>query len=113
MSVSPAPAKRVAVVTGSSSGIGRATALALARAGYAVVLHARSNVGGLQQVAHELQSTVAKSTPNTLCLTGDIACPQTCNDIVHSAFAWQGRVDAWINNAGADVLTGRARQQSF
>lgn len=108
-----APATPVAVVTGSSSGIGRATALALGHTGYAVILHARSNVAGLQQVAHELQSTDAKNVSRTLCLTGDIACPQVCRDIVRSAFAWKGRVDAWVNNAGADVLTGRARQQSF
>ncbi|MCA9182623.1 MAG: SDR family oxidoreductase [Planctomycetales bacterium] len=108
-----APVAPVAIVTGSSSGIGRATALALARAGYAVILHARSNVAGLQQVAHELQSTEAKNASRTLCLTGDIACPRACRDLVRSAFAWKGRVDAWVNNAGADVLTGRARQQSF
>ncbi|MCC7333463.1 MAG: SDR family oxidoreductase [Pirellulaceae bacterium] len=108
-----ARATPVAVVTGSSSGIGRATALALGHAGYAVILHARGNVAGLQQVAHELQSTDAKNVSRTLCLTGDIACPQACRDIVRSAFAWKGRVDAWVNNAGADVLTGRARQQSF
>ncbi len=113
MSVFHAPATPVAVVTGSSSGIGRATALALGRAGYSIVLHARRNVAGLQQVAHELQSMGAKNAPRALCLTGDIACPQTCNDIVRAAFAWQGRVDAWVNNAGADVLIGSARLESF
>ena len=113
MSVSTTSATPVAVVTGSSSGIGRATALALGRAGYAIVLHARRNIVGLQQVAQELRSTGLENAPQTLCLTGDIACPQTCNDLVRAVFAWQGRVDAWINNAGADVLTGRARRQSF
>ena len=158
----------VAVVTGSSSGIGRATAIALRRAGYAVVVHARSNLAGLQSVAGELQEydspgsfprsgersyrrqtvagerriprsgersyrrqTVAgvdlpSSDPRSgersyrregndqvLCVTGDIACPNACRDLVAAAFGWRGRVDAWINNAGADVLTGTARQQSF
>jgi 3-oxoacyl-[acyl-carrier protein] reductase len=113
----------VAVVTGSSSGIGRATALRLGRAGYAVVLHARSNLAGLQEVARQLQSAQlqaaqlqsaeSSAAPRVLCLTGDIACPQTCHDLVAAAFGWRGRVDAWVNNAGADVLTGGGRQQAF
>ncbi len=155
----------VAVVTGSSSGIGRATAIALRQAGYAVVVHARSNLIGLQSVVEELHAqdsagsiprsgersyrrqTVAgeRRIPHSgersyrrqtvagerriprsgersyrragndqvLCVTGDIACPNACRDMVAAAFGWRGRVDAWVNNAGADVLTGSARQQSF
>lgn len=103
----------VAVVTGSSSGIGRATAIALRQRGYAIVLHARSNLAGLQQVAAELQSQDSAGSASVLCLTGDIACPRSCHDLVAAAFGWRGRVDAWINNAGADVLTGSAQLQSF
>ena len=85
----------------------------MGRAGYHVVLHARSNLAGLQAVARELQSTFPKIPGRVLCLTGDIASPSTCRGLVHAAFAWQGRVAAWINNAGADVLTGVARHGSF
>lgn len=117
MSASSTAVPPVAVVTGSSSGIGRATAIALSRRGYAVVLHARNNLVGLQAVAAELQSAGSASNGPVLCpvlcLTGDIACPHACHDIVAAAFGWQGRVDAWVNNAGADVLTGNAPQQSF
>lgn len=113
MSASHAAVRPVAVVTGSSSGIGRATAVALSRRGYAVVLHARSNLAGLQAVAAELQSVGSASGGHVLCLTCDIACPRACHDMVAAVFGWRGRVDAWINNAGADVLTGDARQQPF
>lgn len=113
MSASPAVVPPVAVVTGSSSGIGRATAVALSRRGYAVVLHARSNLAGLQEVAAELQSEGSASSDHVVCLTGDIACPRACHDMVAAACGWRGRVDAWVNNAGADVLTGNARQQPF
>ena len=113
MSASLAAAPPVAVVTGSSSGIGRATAIELTRGGFAVVLHARSNLAGLQRVAAELQAMSSPGSPQVLCVTGDIACPRACQDMVAAAFGWRGRVDAWVNNAGADVLTGDARQQSF
>jgi 3-oxoacyl-[acyl-carrier protein] reductase len=104
---------KIAVVTGSSSGIGKATAWELAQAGYWLVLHAGRNLSGLQQVAREILQSVPDQRQRVLCLLGDIACPQTCSDLVASAFAWQGHVDAWINNAGADVLTGPAAQWSF
>jgi len=45
---------RVAVVTGSSSGIGRATALRLAENGFSVVLHARQNLAGIQATASDI-----------------------------------------------------------
>jgi 3-oxoacyl-[acyl-carrier protein] reductase len=104
---------RVAVVTGSSSGIGRSIALELGAAGYSLVLHARQNLAGLQSVARQLQQLVPDVRDRVLCLTGDIACSRTCRDLVSAAFAWHGRVDVWVNNAGADVLTGQARSLCF
>lgn len=102
----------VAVVTGSSSGIGRQTALEFARQGYAVVLHARSNLAGLQSTAKSLRQ-IASRPAEVLCLTADISSPAACNDLATAAFAWRGTVDAWVNNAGADVLTTSARELSF
>ena len=102
----------IAVVTGSASGIGRATAIQFAQAGYSVVLHTRSNLAGLQRTA----ASIAKlSIPHvgTRCVSGDIRCPRVCRDLVQTAFAWQDGVDVWVNNAGADVLTGAASQLSF
>lgn len=101
---------KVAVVTGSSSGIGRAVALRLAGAGYRVLLHGRSNLTGLNSTARDI--TVAHGTAVRIC-TADISDPTGCRQLVQTAFAWQGRVDAWINNAGADVLTGPASQLPF
>jgi 3-oxoacyl-[acyl-carrier protein] reductase len=101
--------QRVAVVTGSSSGIGRATARRLADEGMAVVLHARTSCSELQRVASELQGLGVR----TLCVLADITVPHARQAFVQAAFAWQGRVDVWVNNAGADILTTEAQGWDF
>ncbi len=98
-----------AVVTGSSSGIGRAIALELAAAGAAVFLHARRSEDALRQVAAEVER---RGTPARFALA-DLADPGTHVGTVEQAFAWRGGVDVWVNNAGADVLTGEAARLSF
>ncbi len=99
----------VAVVTGAASGIGRATAIRLAEDGFSVFVHTRSNLRGLQETCSDLQDIGAM----TRAATADYRSPKNLRQLVDCAFNWQGRVDAWINNAGADVLTGGMRQSSF
>lgn len=99
----------VAVVTGAASGIGREIALRLAADGFAVFAHTGRNVRGLQETCSLIQAT---GRP-VRAVTADYRCTQSLSQLVQSAFHWQGRVDAWINNAGADVLTSGKRDQSF
>lgn len=99
----------IAVVTGSSSGIGRATAIRLAQCGYSVLLHARENLSGLQDTAREIQLCNGQ----TRCVTADIRSAAACQALVDAAFAWEGQVAVWVNNAGADILTGSASSLSF
>jgi 3-oxoacyl-[acyl-carrier protein] reductase len=89
-------AKSVAVVTGASQGIGRATALRLARDFAAVVLVARDKEN-LQTVASEVHSI--GSEPVTVAI--DLRHPQAPASVVTAALERFGRIDALLNIAGA------------
>jgi 3-oxoacyl-[acyl-carrier protein] reductase len=98
-----------AVVTGSSSGIGRAIALELAAAGANVAVHARANREGAEQTANEIR-TLGRRSEVFLCDLADAAAHEP---LAAQTWDWAGGVDLWINNAGADVLTGAAAKWSF
>ncbi len=101
-----------AVITGSSSGIGFATAKLLVSQGYSVALHAHRNLKGLQLAARELHQYRA-TNEKLLCITADISNSQSCRDLVQTCFNWNSSIDLWVNNAGVDVLTGSLRQLDF
>lgn len=100
---------KTAVVTGSSSGIGRAIALELAVAGANVLIHARASRERASQVADEIRR-IGRQAEFVL---HDLAESSGLAQLVDRAWQWQGRCDIWVNNAGADVLTGPAGHQSF
>jgi 3-oxoacyl-[acyl-carrier protein] reductase len=100
---------KVAVVTGASSGIGAATAVVLAAAGADVVLHARHNRRGLEQTADRLRPLGGQA----YIVLADLREPAQQDRLAEEAWTWRQRVDIWINNAGADVLTGDAASWSF
>ena len=93
---------RAMLVTGASSGIGRAIALAAARAGADVVLTYRHNERGAREVERELRSLGRRAPVIRL----DLSDSQSVADLGPAARAALGRIDAWVNNAGADILTG-------
>lgn len=99
---------KIAVVTGATSGIGRATVLRLARLGASVVVHGRSPERGTS-VLEEAE----KSGANGKIVMADLATNEGRRQVVEESFAWKGRVDIWVNNAGADVLTGPESKNSF
>jgi len=100
---------QTAVVTGSSSGIGRAIALELAAAGASVLVHARANRQGAEATA----DAVRQQHADALVVLADLADPAEHEALVDRAWHWRGGPTVWINNAGADVLTGPAAQWPF
>ena len=100
---------RRAVVTGASSGIGRAVALEFAMAGADVVVHCAHNVQAARGVCAAIENLGRRSD----LLIYDLAQTAACQEIVARAWElWQG-VDIWVNNAGADVLTGAAASGDY
>jgi 3-oxoacyl-[acyl-carrier protein] reductase len=95
------------VVTGASSGIGRAIATAFATAGARVGIGFNRSSDAARALAEELGGD-ARAGGHPL-LKADLSTPEGCASIVQDAFAALEHVDVWVNNAGADVLTGEAR----
>jgi NADP-dependent 3-hydroxy acid dehydrogenase YdfG len=89
----------VALVTGASSGIGEATARALAAEGAAVALVAR-RTGRIEALARELGAHGARTLP----LTADVTVEQQARDAVERTVRELGRLDIVINNAGVMLL---------
>jgi 3-oxoacyl-[acyl-carrier protein] reductase len=96
------------VVTGAGSGIGRAIALAAARAGADVALSYRANERGAREAAAEIERLGRRAPVFRL----DLASEPSVAEFAGAVQGALGRVDAWVNNAGADVLTGAAASMS-
>ena len=92
------------VVTGASSGIGRAIAVAFASAGARVGIGFNRSSDAAQALADELGASGMHPL-----LQADLSTAEGCASIVRQAFAALEHIDVWVNNAGADVLTGEAR----
>jgi len=95
-------AGRAVLVTGASSGIGRAIALAMARAGADVAVTYRTNQTGADAVASDIQALGRKVCVQAL----DLADEPAIDRVAATVRAALGRLDVWVNNAGADILTG-------
>jgi 3-oxoacyl-[acyl-carrier protein] reductase len=95
-------AGRAMLVTGASSGIGRAIAIAAARAGADVALTFHTNEHQARDVEQEIRSLGRRAAVIPLHLS-DEASVRAVGPTAHRLL---GRIDAWVNNAGADILTG-------
>ena len=90
---------RVAIVTGAGRNIGRGIALALADAGAAVVVNARSNLKEAEAVAGEIE----RGGGTALAVTADVADADAVGAMVAAAASRFGRIDILVNNAAVRV----------
>ncbi len=102
MTASPGLTGKVALITGGTSGIGRATALLLAQEGAAVALTGRRAELG-QAVAAQIEAAGGRA----LFIPADHTRPEDCGRVVDAVVATFGRVDILFNNAGI-VVKGTA-----
>jgi len=84
-----------AIITGSASGLGAATAAILANGGARIVI----NYSSSQKEAEETADLCRKAGAEVAVVQGDVSRDEDCKKIVAAAASW-GRVDALINNAG-------------
>jgi len=94
---------RVVVVTGSTSGIGYATAVRFCRNGDQVMLHGLDDTCS-STVLDRLEADVPGADVHLL--TGDVRDPTTCTDLIDAAVERFGRIDVLVNNAGAGPFIG-------
>lgn len=88
--------RRVAIVTGATRGIGRATALRLAEDGYTVVVNYR----GGSELADDLCQEIQTSGGEALAIQADVTDADQVGTLIEQTINQAGRVDALINNAG-------------
>jgi len=98
----PALSGLTALVTGASSGIGRAIALAMAREGADVAITYRGNERGAREVAERVGAVGRRCVVLQLDLARGPAAMEALTAGVRREL---GRVDVWVNNAGADIVT--------
>jgi len=96
------------LVSGSTGGIGQAIAVELAAAGADVLAHGRR-----QTAALEISNQLKEAGVHSQVILADLREPEECDRLVQTAWEdWNG-LDIWINNAGADILTGEAAHWPF
>ncbi len=93
-------AGKVVVITGASSGIGRAAALEFARKGAHVVLAARG-VPALEEVA----ALCRQAGSQALVVETDVTDEEAVGRLAEKSLEITGRIDVWVNNAGVTVFT--------
>jgi 3-oxoacyl-[acyl-carrier protein] reductase len=93
-------AKRVAIITGSSSGIGAATALELSRRGWRVVINYSKSTEKAQMIATQCTESIR--------VQADVSKDADCRRLAKAALDKWGRIDALVNNAGSTKFVPHA-----
>ena len=100
---------KVAIVTGSSSGVGAATAKLLASLGCNLVINYNSNSAGADAVATECE----KHGAETLTVKANVANDDECKSLANEAIQKWGRIDVLVNNAGTTKFVDHANLEGL
>ena len=92
--------RKVALVTGSATGVGAATALKLSQRGWNVLI----NYSKSEAEARETQAACEAAGADTLLLRGDVSKDADCKAMVAATMKRWKRIDALVNNAGTSVF---------
>ncbi|MFQ5660026.1 MAG: SDR family NAD(P)-dependent oxidoreductase [Gammaproteobacteria bacterium] len=95
-----------AVITGASSGIGKAIAVAFAREGADVIV----NYLHCRDMAEWTVKEIIEAGGNARAIQADVSRQEDVDRLAKASQEVLGRVDIWVNNAGADILTGEGAQ---
>lgn len=103
--------EKSALVTGASRGIGRATALALARKGYAVAV----NYAGSEKAAEEVKAAIEAEGGRAIVVKGDVSKADDVAAVFAEVKKGFGRLDVLVNNAGItrDGLLLRMKEENW
>jgi glucose 1-dehydrogenase len=91
--------QKVAVVTGSSKGIGKAIAIEFAKEGYKLVLNARDE-DELIEAVNDVKKTIGATEERVTYSVGDISQENICISLIEHTIKVFGRIDVLVNNAG-------------
>ncbi len=103
------PDRKVAIVTGSATGVGAATALSLAGRGYNLLI----NYTKSEKEAKASQAACHAAGADTLMVQGDVANDADCRRLAEAAMDRWGRIDALVNNAGITSFAGVANWEAL
>jgi glucose 1-dehydrogenase len=103
---------KVAVITGSSKGIGKAIAKEFAKNGYSVVLNSRDEED-LSRVAQDIAKEIGNNNNNMVSyIPGDISQESVCTSLIDGAVKRFGRIDVLVNNAGVGGVSKKINEIS-
>jgi 3-oxoacyl-[acyl-carrier protein] reductase len=99
---------KTVVVTGASSGIGESIATSFAREGAHVVVNYNTST----EKAEHIVKQIKESGGNAVAIRANVSDPKDVKYLIDEALSEMGKIDIWVNNAGADILTGKGAELS-